>query len=333
MKTPVPLGLVAAAGIAPKDIRMGGAKFEDLHRSGWDPQGRLADQDKDGVAAEIIYPTVGMLICNHPDFDYKKACFDAYNRWLQGYCSHDPDRLIGMGQTAMRYGQGGHRRSRAHQGDGLQGRDDAGQSRREGLRRPDLRSVVGGRGRARAAARLAHPDLERRQHSWSKPRGPKINGFLAIIRGCQDIMGMLVFSRRVRAASQAARGLRRGRCRLGAALQYRMDHAYKRHRYWMKGKELARLPSEYFRDHISLTFQDDWTAFQFADRMGPNQLMWANDFPHSDSTWPWSQDVITEQTGHLDPVLRKRILRDNVVGALQAGAGRAHRSARGPGSA
>src|SRR2546423_116412 len=28
----------------------------------------------------------------------------------------------------------------------------------------------------------------------SKPRGPKINGFLAIIRGCQDIMGMLVFS-------------------------------------------------------------------------------------------------------------------------------------------
>ena len=50
---------------------------------------------------------------------------------------------------------------------------------------------------------------------------------------------------------------------------YRMDHAYKRHRYWMKGKELPRLPSEYFRDNISLTFQDDWTAFQFADRMGP----------------------------------------------------------------
>ena len=90
MKAPVPLGLVAAAGIAPKDMRMGGAKFEDLHRSGWDPKNRLADQDKDGVAAEIIYPTVGMMICNHPDFDYKKACFDAYNRWLQEYCSLTP---------------------------------------------------------------------------------------------------------------------------------------------------------------------------------------------------------------------------------------------------
>src|SRR5215472_6307004 len=95
-------GLVAAAGVAPQDIRIGGAKFEDLHRGGWDPTVRLADQDKDGVGAEIIYPTVGMLLCNHPDFDYKKACFDAYNRWLQAYCSHAPDRLVGMGQTAMR---------------------------------------------------------------------------------------------------------------------------------------------------------------------------------------------------------------------------------------
>ena len=41
--------------------------------------------------------------------------------------------------------------------------------------------------------------------------------------------------------------------------------------------------------------------------------MWASDFPHSDSTWPWSQDVIREQTGHLSDVQRKRILHDNVA--------------------
>ena len=41
--------------------------------------------------------------------------------------------------------------------------------------------------------------------------------------------------------------------------------------------------------------------------------MWANDFPHSDSTWPWSQEMLAEQTGQLSPEQRKRILRDNVV--------------------
>ena len=38
---------------------------------------RLADQDRDGVGAEIIYPTVGMVLCNHKDLDYKTVCFEA----------------------------------------------------------------------------------------------------------------------------------------------------------------------------------------------------------------------------------------------------------------
>jgi len=67
------------------------------------------------------------------------------------------------------------------------------------------------------------------------------------------------------------------------------------------------------RDHIALTFQDDWTAFQFADQLGPQQLMWANDFPHSDSTWPWSQDVLAEQTKNLSPLEKDQILHDNVA--------------------
>ena len=54
------------------------------------------------MAAEVIYPTVGMMLCNHRDFDYKKACFDAYNRWIAAYCERIPARLLGCGQTAMR---------------------------------------------------------------------------------------------------------------------------------------------------------------------------------------------------------------------------------------
>ena len=50
------------------------AAFEDLHRGGWDREARIADQERDGIAAEIIYPTVGMVLCNHPDVDYKHAC-------------------------------------------------------------------------------------------------------------------------------------------------------------------------------------------------------------------------------------------------------------------
>src|SRR5206468_9564625 len=30
------------------------------------------------------------------------ACFDAFNLWMAEYCSPHPDRLFGVGQTAMR---------------------------------------------------------------------------------------------------------------------------------------------------------------------------------------------------------------------------------------
>jgi predicted TIM-barrel fold metal-dependent hydrolase len=312
MKTPVPLGLIAAAGIDPKDIRVGGAKFADLHRGGWDPSARLADQDKDGVGAELIYPTVGMLICNHPDFDYKKACFDAYNRWLQEYCSHAPDRLIGLGQTAMRTIKEGVEDLHRIKQMGFKGVMMPGNPGEKDYDHPDFDPLW------RAAVELElplsfHILTSSGDNTLAKPRGPKVNGFLAIIRGCQDIMGMLVFSGVFERHPKLKVVCVEADAGWAPHFSYRMDHVYKRHRYWMKGQDLARLPSEYFRENISLTFQDDWTAFQFADRMGDKQLMWASDFPHSDSTWPWSQDVIKEQTAHLDAATRKRILHDNVA--------------------
>ena len=98
MEMQIPMGGMAAAGRDPREMRMDTATFDEIHRSAWDGKARVADQDIDGVAGEIIYPTVGMLLCNHPDKDYKNACFHAYNRWLQEFCSTAPHRLVGLGQ-------------------------------------------------------------------------------------------------------------------------------------------------------------------------------------------------------------------------------------------
>src|SRR5581483_4857356 len=99
----VPFWLVAAAGRPADEVRLEtNTTFDDLHRGGWDPQARLADQDADGVVAEVVYPSVGMLLCNHPDVDYQHACFDAYNEWIAEFCAYAPERLIVVGQTALR---------------------------------------------------------------------------------------------------------------------------------------------------------------------------------------------------------------------------------------
>ena len=46
---PIPVGLIAAAGKDPAEIRVEGVKWEDMHRGGWDPAARLVEQDQNGV--------------------------------------------------------------------------------------------------------------------------------------------------------------------------------------------------------------------------------------------------------------------------------------------
>jgi hypothetical protein len=73
------------------------------------------------------------------------------------------------------------------------------------------------------------------------------------------------------------------------------------------------MPSERVANNIYFTFQDDIIAMNSLDMLNPKRLMWANDFPHSDSTWPWSQQLLSHQTKNMTEEERRLILRDNVV--------------------
>ena len=40
--------------------------------------------------------------------------------------------------------------------------------------------------------------------------------------------------------------------------------------------------------------------------------MWSNDYPHPNSTWPKSREVIARDLGHVSEGTRARLLRENV---------------------
>ena len=313
VERPIPMGLVAAAGKPPEEIRVSGVRFEDMHRGGWDPQARLAEQDRDGVAAELIYPTVGMVLCNHKDFDYKKACFEAYNRWLVAYCEAHPQRLLGCGQVSMRSPEDGVAELEAVRKLGLRGVMMPGNPAVEDydsrIYDPFWEKAV------ELGIPLSFHILTDRSYAFRHaPRGPLMNGFLSIVRGCQDVMGMLVLGGVFERHPDLRVVCVEADAGWAPHYMYRMDHAYKRHRYWLPaGQKLSRLPSEYFAENVYVTFQDDWVAFQVADLMNWRRLLWANDFPHSDSTWPWSQEMLAEHTQHLTAEQKRGILCDNVA--------------------
>ena len=97
-------------------------------------------------------------------------------------------------------------------------------------------------------------------------RGPKLNSFLSIIRGNQDIIGMFIFGGVFERHPQLKIVCVEADAGWVPHYMYRMDHAYKRHRNWLDRRARSRKPpSEYFREHIYTTFQDDWVAFRVTD--------------------------------------------------------------------
>jgi predicted TIM-barrel fold metal-dependent hydrolase len=79
-----------------------------------------------------------------------------------------------------------------------------------------------------------------------------------------------------------------------------------------RGK-LPMLPSQYLRRHLWATFQDDPLAPITAQFFGEDNFMWASDFPHTDSTWPHSQEVIERDFAGVSEAVKRKIVCDNAV--------------------
>jgi predicted TIM-barrel fold metal-dependent hydrolase len=92
-----------------------------------------------------------------------------------------------------------------------------------------------------------------------------------------------------------------------------MDRFFREHKYFAETGVLSKQPSEYIFENIYFTFQDDEVAFRYADSMNWRRLMWANDFPHPDASWPNSKALLEKQTAFLTAPQRKAILCDNAA--------------------
>ena len=73
------------------------------------------------------------------------------------------------------------------------------------------------------------------------------------------------------------------------------------------------MPSEYFSENIYVDVPGRLGGVQDDRPDELARLMWANDFPHSDATWPWSQEMLAEHTAHLTEHEKRAILHDNVA--------------------
>jgi predicted TIM-barrel fold metal-dependent hydrolase len=281
----------SAAGVPSAALARRAAEgFAAAPPSVWDPRARIAEQDLDGVSAEVLFPTFADLLFGCRDAEFRRACFRAYNDFVAEYCAADPARLIGAA---------------------LVDDADAGLAAEELTRAAGLglRGVVLRADPDRSYGDVAFDPL------WATAVGLGLP--VVIHRGALrrditiDVQGalldyVLIPSQAQRALTALAfggvweryPGLRVIVCEFDLLwiphFLQRLAHADRRFSGSF-GLNLSRPAAEQVRDGVWMTFQHETDEVAQILRGWPRErLMWASDYPHADSTWPRSVAKVAE---------------------------------------
>lgn len=310
-----PVGLLAGCARGDDEVRWEGRWEEDVFVGGYDPEVRLADLARDGVDAEVLYPTIAMQMYPIPDAGFQWALFKAYNTWLgEEFCAAHPERYKGVAMLNHEDVDGAVAELERAASIGLSGVMVPAYAGEENpYDDPALDPLWAAAVDHDMPVSLHAATSRDRSKAWNT--GTATDAITRIVNVQRIILDMIlggVFDRfpllRVVSAENDAGWA-------GCVLE-RADYYWHRNRHVTGQRyhqELCKQePSTYFHENVRLTFMRDRTAVLAAEVIGAQTLMWGNDFPHHVSTWPQSEKVLEWNFAGVDPHIRRMVVCDNV---------------------
>ncbi len=286
-------------GLRPRKMPRGrdqltGEALERAHAGGWEPTLRLRDQDRDGVAAEVVFPTLALQACfMAPDARLQMALAEAYNSWVaEVFATHParfaPAAVIPMADLDAACGE-------------------ATRAVRLGLRTLFLpcRLPEGAYNDPRydrfwaLASELGLP-LTFHAGTGHEPRIERGAGGALInyLLGSQADGAHVVCYFAASGILDRFPDLHVVTVETGSAwlawVMTQMDEIYDKHRMWAR-PALSLLPSELCRRQVHVTFQNDPVGVHNRRFTGVEALLWGSDYPHPEGTWPHSREALAAQ--------------------------------------
>lgn len=291
-------------------IERGGALEPDVLRPTI-PELRLADMDRDGVQASVMYgPTDPFLI---DDDQVRHATFRAFNDWVLEFEKVAPERLIGVAQLDNQ--------------DPEFSADELERTASLGIRHVNVLSAT-------ASPSWYEPSWERFWSIADETNIPIGSHLTVVVRRARDTdkpnYGGAVFSLGQQLVEPFSGLILTGCFDRHPGLKTVMAESQVSwvpnmiqtlNTGWTRGRagslpsvnSACKLkPSEYFERNIWMTFQDDAFGVQMLPMLFEDKVMWASDYPHPASTWPDSQAIIKRQLdGIVGDDTRKKLLFEN----------------------
>ncbi len=315
------LGAVTQAGQRFKDTSKIDfvSTWEEVRKGAYEPNAMLKELEIDGIWGAIIQPSQGLFWYHIDDSELLSALCRAYNDWIAGFCQPYPGRLKGIGMLNLDNVSEACAELKRCAKLGLAGAfipvtPLPGQPYRHSMYEPFWAT----------AQDLAMPLLLHLATQRAGVPGCEISISFktftpAGLRPTQDYwvryaLTDIIFAGVTERYPRLQVGSVEHEISWAPHWLKQMDYTYKERPVYSgyQSKE-GLLPSNYWQRNMFAVFQEDDLGVQLRHRIGIDNLLWGNDFPHSESTWPKSKEFLEQIFDGVPEADRQKITCNNAV--------------------
>jgi predicted TIM-barrel fold metal-dependent hydrolase len=277
--------------------------YDDFNKKGLrrpgDPHLRVKELDRDGVDAEVIYGILAAC-AKIKSPEAANEMLRIYNDFMHDFCSHYPDREIGLACLPYSDINAAAAEVRRVAKKGMKGVELSCSWHMTPMWHPMWDPLWEAVNETQLPLHFhtfpsVDPEL-RKQYELPIQRRMTYAGLCLF----QMTLGQILSSMMGAAVFERFPNIRMVMGESGIGwIPYvldRMDFEFKDQYQDLK---LKLLPSEYWRRQCKATFQYDRVGTKLIEEMGVETLMWGSDYPHPDGVWPESKKYIEDQFSHL----------------------------------
>lgn len=288
--------------------------YDGLREGIRDGSCRYIDQDADGIAAEFLYPGFFGLF-SFENTELLVACQKNYNDWLMDYTRHSDSRLFGLAAIPMQDPNAAYDELKRVIENGFLGGCIPCTAPAEAPYHDSCYEAVWTLAEEAGFPLSMHvgtnaylPHEFRPNKATRDPIADYANTQSTIQRTLTDLICRGVATRHPNLKFVVAE-FNGGW--IGHWLD-RVDQGLQREYRFRSDEYTGELPHDVWSRQFYATIEDDRPAVLTRELIGVDNLMWGSDYPHVDSTWPCSLEVLDEIFQDVPDQERQRITRENV---------------------
>ena len=291
-------------------------EFRKDPSGGRDLDRRLADLERDGVSAEVIYPNQSLGLFMSPAPDYQLAVAKAWNDWASEHFGAHRDRFAPVAMTPVHDVDAAVAEVERAAKLGYRSIKVPITNHEYPYNRPEyepLWSAIEDTGLVLAFHAFTNSE-DTYPEDWGEEAG---------IGGALDFMAMRMADGQHPVSQLISGGVCERHPRLDfvvvecgagwlAWLLHVLDEQVEKKHMWIRPR-LALKPSEYFARQGYITFTDDPVALRNLAFTGADSMLWGSDYPHDEGSFPHSREVIARTFEGLGEEDRQKIVCGNAV--------------------